>query len=77
MTFTSTMAQAWVSFRLGLVSKANTESDLDTIYSAGLADLNRLREFDLIDADEYAVSLSHLQNEVKDQRIFLRAMVTA
>lgn len=77
MTFTSTMAQAWVQFRLALVKTANSESDLDTIYSTGLADLNRLREFDLIDADEYAVSLSHLQNEVKDQRTFLRAMVTA
>ena len=76
MTFTSTMAQAWITFRLGLVSKANSESDLDTIYSAGLADLNRLREFDLIDADEYSASLTHLQNDIKDQRTFLRAMGT-
>ena len=76
MTFTSTMAQAWVQFRLALVSTANTESDLDTIYSAGLADLNRLHEFDLIDVDEYSVSLNTLQTKVKDQRIFLRAMET-
>ena len=77
MTFTSTMAQAWVNFRLKLVSTAQTESDLDILYSAGLADLNRLIEFSLIDADEYQHSLELLQYEVKDQRTFLRALETA
>ena len=77
MTFTSTMAQAWVNFRLKLVSTAQTESDLDVLYSAGLADLNRLIEFSLIDADEYQHSLESLQYEVKDQRTFLRALETA
>ena len=77
MTFTSTMAQAWVNFRLKLVSTAQTESDLDILYSAGLADLNRLIEFSLIDADEYVVSLTALQTEVKDQRIFLRAVANS
>ena len=76
MTFTSTMAQAWVNFRLKLVSTAQTESDLDILYSAGLADLNRLIEFSLIDADEYQHSLELLQYEVKDQRTFLRALET-
>ena len=77
MTFTSTMAQAWVNFRLKLVSTAQTESDLDILYSAGLADLNRLIEFSLIDADEYEVSITALQTEVKDQRIFLRAVANS
>lgn len=74
MIFTSTMVQAWIEFRLCSVDMANTEEKLDAIYSVGLQDLNRLREFDLIDADEYQSTLDKLQFAVKDHRIYLRAL---
>lgn len=77
MTFTSSMAQAWVEFRLRSIDLAKSEDVLDKLYSTGLADLNRLIELSLIDADEYQVSLKTLQQEVKDQRTFLRALETA
>ena len=74
MTFTSTMAQAWIEFRLRSVDMTLTEDKLDQVYSVGLQDLNRLKEFDLIDADEYQSTLDKLQLAVKDHRIYLRAL---
>jgi hypothetical protein len=74
MTFTSSMAQAWIEFRLRSIDLAISENKLDSLYSVGLQDLNKLKEFDLIDVDEYESTLKKLQLAVKDHRIYLRAL---
>jgi hypothetical protein len=71
MKLVSDMAQAWAAYRVATLTGANTLVDLNKLSALGEEDLLRLREFSLIDADEYTYAINELYTAEHTRRVEL------
>lgn len=69
MTYTSSMAQAWVQFHARAIALAVSSTEINNQIKSALSAVSRLRKYDVIDIDEYNAAIAAFNTAANSERL--------